>query len=172
MLGDSITEWAGDWSSLLGTSKKIVNEGISGNTGHDILNRLDYVYVHNPDYVFIMFGINDIFQGYEVDTVFSNYQKIINGIPKNTKAEIIIQSTLYVYGGGLEFSHINQNVDLLNQKLLDYTKKNNLTFLNLNDVLSKDGMLRADCNVDGVHLSQFAYSLWAKLLQEKFREIL
>ena len=171
MLGDSITEWAGNWSKLLDSSKEIINQGISGNTGVDILARMDEIYFCNPDFVFIMFGINDIFQGYDIGTIFSNYQKILQKLEEKTKAQILIQSTLYIFGSSPEFKEVNKSVTRLDEKLQSYSQENAISFLNLNEFLSKDEMLRADCSVDGVHLSQFAYSLWAKTLKDTFSEI-
>ncbi|MDK2971396.1 MAG: hypothetical protein PWP23_1151 [Candidatus Sumerlaeota bacterium] len=68
-LGDSITH-NGDWHSFLclyyttrfpERTIRFVNSGVSGGKATDALGRLEWdVFVHNPDHVFIMLGMNDV----------------------------------------------------------------------------------------------------------------
>ena len=59
-LGDSITEGGGDWNNYFGT-KNIVNRGISGDTTLGVLARLSEICFYKPISLFLLIGINDIF---------------------------------------------------------------------------------------------------------------
>ena len=59
-LGNSITEAGGDWNVRFGTSN-IVNRGISGDMTEGVLNRLDEIIHYKPIALFLLIGINDIF---------------------------------------------------------------------------------------------------------------
>ena len=59
-LGDSITEAGEDWNKYFNT-QNIVNRGISGDTTEGVLARLSEIYYYKPLAVFLLIGINDIF---------------------------------------------------------------------------------------------------------------
>ena len=59
-LGDSITEGGGDWNNYFDT-KNIVNRGISGDTTLGVLARLNEICFYKPISLFLLIGINDIF---------------------------------------------------------------------------------------------------------------
>ena len=60
-LGNSITEAGGDWNKRFVSANKIVNRGISGDITEGVLSRLDEIIHYKPIAVFILIGINDIF---------------------------------------------------------------------------------------------------------------
>lgn len=101
-LGDSITEGYGlsegeDYPSLIqnywdnnNIAFRSVNEGISGNTTGDIINRLDNVLTDDTYFVFVEIGANDVFRGYEIDEIKRNLTQIIKNIQsKNIKVAIM-----------------------------------------------------------------------------------
>ena len=59
-LGDSITEAGEDWNKYFNT-QNIVNRGISGDTTEGVLARLSEICYYKPIAVFLLIGINDIF---------------------------------------------------------------------------------------------------------------
>ena len=59
-LGDSITEAGEDWNKYFNT-QNIVNRGISGDTTEGVLARLSEICYYKPLAVFLLIGINDIF---------------------------------------------------------------------------------------------------------------
>ena len=59
-LGDSITEGSQNWNKYF-NSKNIANRGISGDTTEGVLARLDEICYYKPLAVFLLIGINDIF---------------------------------------------------------------------------------------------------------------
>lgn len=67
-LGDSITEDPNGYVSLCARrlqDNRVINAGVSGNKANDMLARLDRdVLPHQPDWVLISVGINDVWHGF------------------------------------------------------------------------------------------------------------
>ena len=59
MLGNSLTEMAGDWNVLL-RAKRVRNRGISGDDAMGMINRLQQITPGKPKAIFLMVGINDL----------------------------------------------------------------------------------------------------------------
>ena len=59
-LGNSITESGGDWNKRFGT-KNIVNRGIGGDITEGVIVRIQEIIHFKPLAVFLLIGINDIF---------------------------------------------------------------------------------------------------------------
>ena len=54
----------------------------------------------------------------------------------------------------------------MNELLYKYCSESDLTYLNLNEILSKDKMLEEENTMDGVHLNETGYKKWVdKLLK-------
>lgn len=80
-----------------GSSFQLVNEGIPGDTAEGGLERIDAdVYFHNPDCVLVEFALNDAFCGYDSESFGRNIQRMIEGIRKNTQAEIVLVTAVYL----------------------------------------------------------------------------
>jgi hypothetical protein len=78
MLGNSITEYGGDWNARLGRTD-IQNSGQGGYTTGQLIWLLDSCVIKDkPKYCFTMAGINDLSLGIPVDKVYTNYQIIID----------------------------------------------------------------------------------------------
>jgi len=163
MLGDSIT-YKVNWNELF-NNQNIINRGIGSDTTEGFLHRLNFIYKLNPEYVFIMGGINDIGKGYKVEEIFKNYKTIIEKL-KSKNIIPIVQSTLFT----TKKKHTNK-VKKLNNLLMQYCKKNKIDFINLNDKLSKNGTLIKDYTVDGVHLKPKGYKIWKNELEKYLSRI-
>lgn len=161
-LGNSIT-FGGNWGELLGR-ERIINRGIGGDNTVGMLNRMQYVYQLKPKICFIMAGINDIYADAPVEKIFSNYIKIIDTL-RTYKIIPIIQSTLHVNPKWKRTEEKNPEVKKLNDLLKDYASKHSILFLDINAVLSTDGVLRDEYTNDGVHLTPIAYGVWRDLLE-------
>ncbi|WP_045216150.1 arylesterase [Desulfonatronovibrio magnus] len=89
-LGDSLTAGYGltpedSFASRLekrlqkdGWKIKVINGGVSGDTTHDGLMRLQSLLRHKPDLVIVQFGANDLFVGLMPGEVKTNLEKIID----------------------------------------------------------------------------------------------
>jgi lysophospholipase L1-like esterase len=168
MLGDSITEW-GNWNELL-NRVDVANFGIGGDTASYLKYRLFDVYLANPKKCFLMIGINDFVGNDTVDNVFNNYVSIIKDIRKQN-IEIIIQSTLYLSETaskypriGNNWKNINTKVDNLNKLVNKYCSENDLKYIDLNEILSKDKMLEEQNTPDGIHINKTGYEKWKDII--------
>lgn len=160
-LGNSIT-FGGNWGELLGR-ERVINRGIGGDNTVGMLHRMQYVYQLKPKLCFIMAGINDIYSDAPVETVFRNYIKIIDTLRAHSIVPVI-QSTLHVNPKWKRTEEKNPEVETLNVMLREFSVKNGIEFVDVNAVLSTNGILRNEFTVDGVHLNAHAYGLWRELL--------
>ncbi len=167
MLGNSLTHGAA-WNELLGRSN-VVERGIVGDHIQGFAARMNYVYKLKPQIVFIMGGLNDIYNWVPVEEIFSVYVKIIEGLLAR-KIIPVIQSTTYAskfygkdFGLTAESNYgRNREVDKLNKLLSDYAKRNNIDWIDLIPHIStKDGYLRSELTIDGIHFKAAAYKIWA-----------
>lgn len=167
MFGNSLTQGA-SWSDLLGRNN-VAGMGITSDILRGYLNRLNYVIRYKPKIVFIMGGINDIYNWTPVEEIFSVYVKIIEQLKAN-KIIPVIQSTTYAarnyakeWGGTPESNAgRNREADKLNKMLSDYAKKNNIEYLDIISQLSRGGFLKDEVTWDGVHFNSQAYRIWAR----------
>lgn len=161
--GNSITFGAGNWSELLGR-EGIVNRGIGGDNLPGMLNRLHQVYRLQPQYCFIMAGINDLYADANVDTVFARYVQLIDSLQAK-KIIPVIQSTLHVNPKWKRTEEKNPLVAKLNAMLRSLALRRSLEFIDVNSVVSRNGVLRDEYTGDGVHLTPAAYAAWRELLE-------
>ncbi|MFU8842767.1 MAG: GDSL-type esterase/lipase family protein [Bacteroidales bacterium] len=164
-LGDSLTE-SFDLIKFFGR-QKLRNQGISGETTGDILYRLHEVIRAKPARLFLMIGINDLYQGIPVHQVFSNIKNILGRFIRETPGtKLFVQSILPV-NEPLLFTEdrLNPVIHNLNRMLKDYCLKNKLIFIDLHiGFLDQNGQLGARYTYDGVHLTHEGYLLWSQLV--------
>lgn len=172
MFGNSITHGAA-WNELLGRSN-VVERGIPSDVLRGYWARINDIYKLNPKIVFIMGGLNDIYNWTPVEEIFNVYVRIINGL-KSRRIIPIIQSTTYAsrnYGkdyGGTPETNLNRNkeIDKLNKFLFDYARANGIDFIDLNSLFSgKDGYLKPELTWDGVHYKAETYRIWSREVEK------
>ena len=166
LFGDSITEW-GPWQDVF-THIPHVNRGIAGDTTFGMLRRIETTLAVKPKLISIMAGINDLSQGFTVDSVFDNYIAMLTYWQKND-CPILVQSTLYC---GNKLAHLNPKVTALNSRLGFYCQQHNIHYLNVNQILSPNSFLSNEFTCDDLHLNANAYSAWIKVLQPKLETLL
>lgn len=162
MLGNSIT-YGVNWDELMGR-RSIVNRGIGGDNTYGMLNRMDYVYSLHPRLCCVMAGINDLYAGIPLDTVFANYKKILAGL-RGQKITPVIQSTLLVSAKFKRAAEMNPVVARLDSLLEAYARQEKIDYLDLNRVLAPSGSLREECTFDGLHLTAAGYAPWRAQLE-------
>jgi lysophospholipase L1-like esterase len=94
-IGDSLTEWF-DWQRRF-PEHHVINLGISGEQVEGLLDRVDRIrkQLDNPDYIFLMTGINNIVLGQYGIT--GPYRDIVRNLTTwYKKAIIVVQSILPV----------------------------------------------------------------------------
>lgn len=167
MIGDSITDGS-EWYELL-KNCKVQNRGISGDTTNGVLERLDTIINKSIKKAFIMIGINDIAGYKSVDEIYDNYLKIVENLEKED-IKVYIQSVLYVGKNFPNSEYCIQEVDKLNIKLEKVAKDKNLTYIDLNSILTSNKYLKPEFTYDEIHLNGEAYILWANEIKKYLEE--
>jgi lysophospholipase L1-like esterase len=157
MLGDSITE-GGDWAKMF-PQTKMANLGVGGDTSAGVLHRLEGVIDLEPRRVFLMIGINDLIRGFPLELVETHIQLVAQYL-LDSGISPIVQATLYVSD-----QKLNDKVRALNAMTRAWCAEKSVRYIDLNDVLSADGMLRPRLTSDGIHLNEEAYRLWSEVIR-------
>jgi lysophospholipase L1-like esterase len=178
MLGNSLTNGA-NWNELLGRHS-VVERGIVSDVLEGFSHRMRYVYELKPKIVFILGGLNDIYNWVPVEQIYADYIKIIEGL-KARRIIPVIQSTLYAgrdwgkawleekrpelnvvkYNEGR-----NSEVDRLNKMLYNYAKVHNIEYIDLLDKMSRGHFLKSELTYDGAHLNANGYKIWVRDIEK------
>ena len=183
MLGDSITEGGEDWNKYF-KSNNIVNRGISGDTTLGVLARLNEIYFYKPSSIFLLIGINDIFNTDSPNrknitplTVASNIIQITELVNKHTpETQFYLQTTLpinekifYDLTGSFPKHevHLKEQINQINSILKKNIKQKYYKLIDLHSFfLDNSGMLSKQFTFDGVHLNEAGYNNWSKVINE------
>ncbi|MEO6920770.1 MAG: GDSL-type esterase/lipase family protein [Collimonas sp.] len=157
MVGDSITE-GGHWSELF-PAMRVANRGIGGDSVTGIIDRLPTIRSTGAKYIFLMIGVNNILAGEKSATqIVPTYQNLITALA-DTGAKVTVQSTLYISVPNQESK--NKEIEILNHAISLFCRENNVNYVDLNSVLSRNQSLRSDVTSDHIHLNDYGYLLWA-----------
>jgi lysophospholipase L1-like esterase len=166
MLGNSLTEYAGDWNKLL-KWRHIRNRGIAGDDAMGIYHRLNQVLSGKPKAIFLMVGINDLSHDLTPAQVAELCEKVIDKIHSDAPSCVLyVQSILPIN----ETFHVwtklegkTDDVPVINNLLHRYCRYRGINFINLFPKFVRHGtnQLREDMSIDGLHLNAFGYKVWA-----------
>lgn len=164
MLGNSLTQNF-EWHEMF-RSVNIKNRGINSDVTKGVLQRIDEVVESKPTKIFIEIGINDIRRNYSIDSIFSNYVKIIVAIKrKSPETKIYIQSILPCN------KLFNNKILDLNKRLKDYCVMNNIMFIDLYSKFVSGQILNPIYDFgDNLHLSGSGYLEWCRLIKPYINE--
>ncbi|AIY41065.1 putative platelet-activating factor acetylhydrolase IB gamma subunit [Collimonas arenae] len=161
MVGDSITE-GGHWSELF-PEVRIANRGIGGDSVTGVIDRLPSIRSTGAKYVFLMIGVNDILGGdHTAPQIAADYQNLITALA-DTGAKVTVQSTLYMSVPNQDAK--NKEIEILNQAISRFCRENNINYVDLNSVLSRNQRLRSDVTSDHIHLNDDGYLLWKRKIR-------
>jgi len=166
-LGDSLTE-SFDLKKHFGKNN-LRNRGMSGNMTEHVLYRLEEITNAKPAKVFLMIGINDLYQGIDPGLVIKNITTILDDIKEESpQTSIYCQSILPVNEVNLlSFDNINSKVYRLNNSLRDFCTKNKISFIDIHpDFLNHKGQMDEKYTYDGVHLTEQGYLHWYELIKD------
>jgi lysophospholipase L1-like esterase len=171
MLGNSLTEYAGSWSKLLGI-ESVVNRGIAGDDADGIYNRLDQILPGHPKAIFLMVGIDDLSQNLNSENVAEHVEKLIMRIRhESPNTKLYVQSILPInesFGSWKIQGTKAEEIYALNNLLRRYSVRHKIEFINLypNFVRHGTNVMRKELTLDGLHLSAFGYKIWAYELRK------
>jgi len=163
-LGDSLTEWFSIDEYF--EKANLVNRGVSGDITDGVLYRLEEIINANPKTIYLMIGINDVFQGYPVDQIVRNLKTIIDRIREESSGtQIFVQSILPINEDYFIVSdNMNQAIIEINKQLESFCKLRKVEYLDLHPSFLQDGKLNPAYTYDGGHLTEKGYEHWATLL--------
>ena len=182
MLGDSITEKAEDWNKYFDT-KNIVNRGISGDTTLGVSARLHEICFYKPISLFLLIGINDIFNSDSPNSenitpisVSNNIINIADVIDKRSpNTQVYVQTTLPInfklykkLTGTFPFHEVPlpKQINQINTRLKNYDSQNHYIVIDLHDIfLDSHGLLSKKYTSDGVHLNEKGYNKWCNFIK-------
>jgi Lysophospholipase L1 and related esterases len=163
LLGDSMTEGL----SIYGYLPETHIVGVNSLNTISALDQVDKVVSYNPDKLFILLGINDIWEGGSIDEYIDRYKNLITEIKKRTNCAIYIESLLPVsqYAIDRNSQISNEIIDNANSKIENMTEELNIKYIDVNSGLKDEkGNLRSEYSNDGVHLINIYYPLWTDKL--------
>jgi lysophospholipase L1-like esterase len=157
-LGDSLIEYF-DWEQRF-PGYAVYNLGIAGETVEGLHERLNSIFrkIKQPDFVFIMTGINNLAMGGM--NIVPVYRKIIEDIARNyPSARIFIHSLLPAL-----FPFIaSEDIRGMNVKLRHLSAEERVSYIDIHaSFLDERGRpVAAYLADDGVHVSDKGYEVWS-----------
>jgi len=179
-LGDSLTQgWMvrkGFLAFLAEMLKKkypsgrveIINRGIPGDTADGGLYRLRHdVLDHDPDLVFIQFGLNDAFTGVHPGRFEAAVQAMVDGVKSDTEAEILLITSVPVV-----YERMDEIADEFYTRLEAVAARENLPIARVHRYWMRkveEGLeFRSLVQSDQVHPTIEGYRLMAEAIMELF----
>ena len=164
-LGNSITAGGKDWSKRL-NYPNIKNRGIGGDVTEGVLRRLDEITYYKPKAVFLLIGINDLWNTSPieptVDYISKNIIRITQEIKKKSpKTKVFVQTILPV-----EKQIYRVPINEINNFLKSEESKNSYSIIDLHSFFVDDkGLIIEDFFSDGIHLTEEGYNNWVKIIR-------
>lgn len=163
-LGASIIQNC-EWAELF-SNANIKNRGISGDTTADVIERLGEVIKNRPEKLFIMIGLNDIFQNIAMTDIQRNYRQIVRYIKEHSADTRVHIFTLLPVGKESGRLATNSKISELNRHLKEICEKEACILIDLHGFFKNDkGLLREELTHDGVHLNGAGYDLWRSVMK-------
>ena len=172
LVGDSITEGWTEFNPEFFQQNNMINRGISGQTTPQMLIRFKQDAVHlNPKIIIINGGTNDIWGNTGPSTpemIIDNLCSMAEIAAKND-INVALSTILPVYKYPERDDIIDppKTISLINSVLLDYCKKNGLTFLDYyTPMVDEKKGLNSDYGTDGVHPNKAGYHVMENVVRE------
>jgi lysophospholipase L1-like esterase len=182
-IGNSITEKGRNWSEKFGIGH-IRNRGISGDLTDGVLKRLDEITYSEPKAVFILIGVNDLYNLHHDETgktnlkyfkiipsakyVAKNILKITKEIQKESPVTKIYVRTILP----TRRTYLKKDIVKVNTLLAKNEKKGFYALIDIySHFVNEEGLLHKKYTVDGVHLSEKGYEHWVSLEKDIIRKL-
>lgn len=147
---------------LLGDSRTVniqlaefKNFGLGGVTLATLMDKIDTILSTDVKLALVSIGVNDFITKYDVLTIRENFKKLID-ICQRKKIRLLLTTipyTLYRYEVN------NDGIKEMNQWLITYCHDNEVPLLELNHLLSYNGVLKYQYTNDGLHFTEEANRL-------------
>ena len=164
MLGNALTEYAGDWNVLL-SWQHVRNRGIAGDDAEGMYRRIGSVLKGRPKAIFLMTGGQDIIEGKSVDEAFNASVELIAHICRmSPRTKLFVESNLPIWENNQELLKGKmQLMEQLNVRLRHYCEQHHIAYINLFRSFVRRGTneMRRELTQDGFLLTPFGYKMWA-----------
>ncbi|MEM7105214.1 MAG: GDSL-type esterase/lipase family protein [Bacteroidota bacterium] len=166
-IGNSITEQGKNWGEKLGL-ENVHNRGIAGDVTDGVLKRLDELIYYKPKTVFLLIGINDLFNLYyqkeipSPEYVADNIIKITELIHAGSPDTKIYLQTILPTSEG----YMADNINTVNAIISMHEKDADYQLINLFEkFVGVDGLIQPLLTSDGTHLNEMGYQLWVETIK-------
>ena len=171
-LGNSITAEGKDWSSRLDNSI-IRNRGIGGDTTDGVIARLGEIIDSNPAAVFLLIGINDLYNNTiekpSVSYIANNIIDIAKKIKSSSSNTKVYIQTLLPISKKKSYNYYdlyNQSIKRINKIIIENQQKGLYSVIDLHSLfVDNKGQLRSDLTYDGLHLNEQGYLVWSNFVK-------
>ena len=165
-LGNSITSGGKDWSKRL-KHPNIRNRGIGGDVTDGVLARIDEIIYFKPKAVFLLIGINDLWNNNSPNNPSAEYianniiqiAQVINA--ETPKTKIYVQTVLPI-----EKEQYKNNILKVNEIIKANEKENPYQIVDLYSIfVNENGLIRKELSTDGIHLNEKGYDAWVEFIK-------
>lgn len=170
-LGNSITAEGKNWNARLNNSK-VRNRGIGGDTTDGVLARLGEIIDSEPSAVFLLIGINDLYnnsiQEPSVNYIANNIIEIAKKIKTNSNdSKVFIQTLLPIsIKKSKDYELYNHSIGTINEIIVENQQKKLYSIIDLYALfVNSEGELREDLTYDGLHLNEEGYKVWSNFIK-------
>lgn len=140
---------------------KIINLGVSGNTLRDMQRRIPTLVATQPRKVFVMAGANDLLS-ISIEEYVHDYELFLLIIKSSLpETEIYVQSILPMNSSAGHKQVAANDIIEANKRITELATKQGVAYIDLYSSYVVDNMLPAKYSIDGLHLKDDAYSIWA-----------
>ena len=147
---------------------KVYNEGIGGNKTEDLINRINDVTNKDPDLVFLLIGINDIWHLYDLNIV-PNINEIINRIDliintlRNYNSKVVLL-TPFLFPTNEHFAGLMPLFEKLTEALHIYVKEKEVDCIDTYLLMKKSNLL--SLTKDSIHPTIYGHGILAQAVFE------
>ena len=165
-LGNSITSGGKDWSKRL-KHPNIRNRGIGGDVTDGVLARIDEITYFKPKAVFLLIGINDLWNNNSPNNPSAEYianniiqiAQVINA--ETPKTKIYVQTVLPI-----EKEQYKTSILKVNEIIKANEKENLYQIVDLYSIfVNENGLIRKELSTDGIHLNEMGYDAWVEFIK-------
>lgn len=165
-LGNSITSEGNDWSERL-NYPNIKNRGIGGDTTDGVLARIGEIIYFKPIAVFLLIGINDIWNNGSPsipppEYIGKNINNIVEFIKDSSpETKIYVQTILPI-----EKEIFKESIKKVNQIIKSNELNKKYEVIDLYSLFANEnGLMIKELSTDGIHLNEKGYQKWVEFIK-------
>lgn len=145
--------------------KKIVNLGYSGDYPEAMLRRVGQIKTVHPKKVFLMAGVNKLHH-YSDEQFETKYRRLVDSISAAVPGARIYLQSILPHTAKCKSVASNARIVEANAIIKAVAQEKGMTYVDLYSLYDVDGNLPDDMSIDGLHLKDESYSLWAECIRQ------